>query len=273
MKSGGVGREFLASDCKLPRTKAIRVQLFCPSDLETRMHFERRQLSEQSDRATQLSFVVIVTWGSLRVGASAGSPIQKRGTMNCNPVWRRQTPGASSQVRRRFACLALLLWVSTIMLGQTPSEGQNAGSAIHVTHILGFEGARHNANGELRIQGDVLQFQQSGNPVAQVGIHSIQNVALGDEDQQVGGVPMMLGKSAVPFGGGRVVSLFSHKKYDSVTVEYVDSNGGFHGAIFRLSKGQGQTFKRDLVASGAHIEPREDQAKTQSAPEVKNENK
>jgi len=54
---------------------------------------------------------------------------------------------------------------------------------------------------------------------------------------------MMLGKAAVPFEGGRVVSLFSHKKYDSLTVEYLDSNGGFHGAIFRLSKGQGQTFK------------------------------
>ena len=30
------------------------MRLFCPSDLEARMHFERRQLSEQSDRATQL---------------------------------------------------------------------------------------------------------------------------------------------------------------------------------------------------------------------------
>jgi hypothetical protein len=29
---------------------------------------------------------------------------------------------------------------------------------------------------------------------------------------------MMLGKAAVPYGGGRVVSLFSHKKYDSLTI-------------------------------------------------------
>ena len=70
-----------------------------------------------------------------------------------------------------------------------------------------------------------------------------------------------------------MVSLFSHKKYDSLTVEYVDSNGGFHGAIFRLSKGQGQTFKKDLVASGAHTALQEDHAKTQNTPEVKNENK
>lgn len=193
--------------------------------------------------------------------------------MNRNPIWGGQTPGASLLVRRGLACLSLLLCVSTTTIGQIPREAQDAGSAIHVTHILGFEGARHNANGELRIQGDALQFQQSGKPAVQVGIHSIQNVAVGAEDQQVGGVPMMLTKSAVPFGGGRVVSLFSHKKYDSLTVEYLDSNGGLHGAIFRLSNGQGQKFKQDLVASGAHISPLQDQAKIQSAPEVKNENK
>jgi len=82
---------------------------------------------------------------------------------------------------------------------------------------------------------------------------------------------MMLGKAAVPFGGGRVVSLFSHKKYDSLTVEYLDNNGGFHGAVFRLSKGQGQTFRNDLVAKGAHIVA-QDQATTQTEFEVKNEN-
>ena len=193
--------------------------------------------------------------------------------MNRNPIWCGQTPGASLLIWRGLACLSLLLCVSTTTIGQIPREAQDASSAIHVTHILGFEGARHSANGELRIQGDALQFQQSGNPSVQVDIHSIQNVAVGAEDQQIGGVPMMLAKSAVPFGGGRVVSLFSHKKYDSLTVEYLDSNGSFHGAIFRLSKGQGQKFKQDLVASGAHISPLQDQAKIQSAPEVKNENK
>jgi hypothetical protein len=195
--------------------------------------------------------------------------------MDSNPISYRQTADGSLLVRRGLACLALLLWVSTTAMGQTPNEARSSPepSTLHVTHVLGFEGARHNANGELRIQGDSLQFQRSGSPAALVSIRSIQNIALGEESRQVGGVPMMLGKAAVPFEGGRVVSLFSHKKYDSLTVEYLDSNGGFHGAIFRLSKGQGQTFKKDLVASGAHTAPQEDHAKTQSSPDVKNENK
>ena len=80
---------------------------------------------------------------------------------------------------------------------------------------------------------------------------------------------MTLGKAAVPFEGGRAISLFSHKQYDTFTVEYLDNNGGFHGAIFQMDKGQGQAFEKDLVAKGAHIAPPEIQATTRSTPEVK----
>ena len=37
---------------------------------------------------------------------------------------------------------------------------------------------------------------------------------------------MKLGKAEAPYGGGRVVSLFAHKKYDTVTLEYADSEEG-----------------------------------------------
>jgi hypothetical protein len=64
-----------------------------------------------------------------------------------------------------------------------------------------------------------------------------------------------------------VVSLFSHKKYDSLTIEYLDSNGGFHGAIFRLARGQGEAFRNMLIAHGAQISRSEDPAPAQNAPE------
>jgi hypothetical protein len=177
-----------------------------------------------------------------------------------------------------FACLALLLCFSRATIGQTPSEAQGSAAVIHVTHLLGFEDVRPNANGRLRIQGDMVQFERNGSPSAQVSIRSIQDISLGTEDKQIGGVPMTLGKAAVPFEGGRAISLFSHKQYDTFTVEYLDNNGGFHGAIFRMNKGQGQAFEKDLVAKGAHIAPPEIQATTRSTPEaktpeVKHENK
>jgi hypothetical protein len=163
--------------------------------------------------------------------------------------------------------LIFLAWLTATANGQSQVETSTASSSIHVKHVLGFGGVRRNAGGELSIQDDDLSFQQNGKTAAQVSIASIHNISLGDEDNQVGGLPMTLGKTAVPFGGGRVVSLFSHKKYDSLTIEYLDSGGGFHGSIFQLAKGKGQAFKNDLIAHGAHITPTEDPVSGQSTPE------
>ena len=106
---------------------------------------------------------------------------------------------------------------------------------------------------------------------AQVSISSIQDIFVEEGDKQVGGTAMTLGKTAAPYGGGRVVSLFAHKKYDFFTVEYLDNSSGFHGAIFQLEKGQGETFKKALVADGAHITPPAEQTPTQSILKVKND--
>ena len=191
--------------------------------------------------------------------------------MNRPTVPSRQSWVTSHAVGCGFACLALLLCFSKTTIGQTPraAQGSGAGPVIHVTHLLGFEDVRPNANGLLRIQGDIVQFERKGSPSAQVSISSIQDISLGNEDKQIGGTPMTLGKAAVPFEGGRAISLFSHKQYDTFTAEYLDNNGGFHGAIFRMNKGQGQAFEKDLVAKGAHIAPPEIQATKQSTPEVK----
>jgi hypothetical protein len=181
----------------------------------------------------------------------------------------------SFQVGHGLAFLTLLLSLSTASIGQNQSEAQSpvSGSTIHVTQVLGFEGAKHNATGDLKIQGGVMQFQHDGSTAAQVSISSIQDIFVEDGDRQVGGTAMMLGKTAAPYGGGRVVSLFAHKKYDFLTVEYLDNSGGFHGAIFQMEKGQGEPFKKALVADGAHITPPVERTPTQSTPEARNENK
>ena len=122
-------------------------------------------------------------------------------------------------------------------------------------------------------RSDSLQFQQNGKPAAKVKIASVQAVFLGGESKQVGGLPMTLGEAAAPFGGGRVVSLFAHKKYDTLTLEYVDTDGGIHGAIFQLTKGQGELVKNNLIAQGATINSRKDQSTKESAAEARHEKK
>lgn len=160
-------------------------------------------------------------------------------------------------MRGGLAFLIVLAWLTATAKGQTQLENSVLSSPVHVTHILGFEDVGRNANGELSIDGDNLNFRQGGGPATRVQITSIRNISIGEQDKQVGGKPMMLGKAAVPFGGGRVVSLFSHKKYDSLAIDYIDSQGGFHGSVFRLAKGQGPTVRDALIAHGARIDESE----------------
>jgi hypothetical protein len=121
--------------------------------------------------------------------------------------------------------------------------------------------------------GDALQFQQNGKPGAEVNIASVRALFLGEESKQVGGLPVKLGKAAAPYGGGRVVSLFAHKKYDTLTLEYVDSDGGVHGAIFEVAKGQGELVRNELVARGVASSSGKDQPTKQSTSEVTYEDK
>jgi hypothetical protein len=194
--------------------------------------------------------------------------------MNRTIISRRHTQDPCSLMHPAAAFL-ILLWFSAAALAQTNSQSTNLTNAtsVRATHLLGFESAKNNANGTLSIQADALQFQRDGKPAIQVKIASLQDVFLGEQSKQVGGTAMTLGKVAVPFGGGRAVSLFAHKKYDTLSLEYVDSNGGVHGAIFQLNKGQGEILRNELVAKGAHVSESRNEPTKQSNAEVLSESK
>jgi len=177
--------------------------------------------------------------------------------------------------RHALRLLAVLIGCTLTAPAQiTPQKADSSAPfSIQATHVLGFENAKGNCNGILSIHEHSLQFQQNGNAgIQQVETGAIRGVFLGEEDKQVGGLPMTLGKTAAPFGGGRVVSLFAHKKYDSLALEYVDSDGGVHGTIFQLEKGQGEVAKNQLTALGVTGSGEERPTK-QSAAEGRNETK
>jgi hypothetical protein len=170
---------------------------------------------------------------------------------------------------------ALTFWTLLILcsdgaLAQAASVTLDTSSSVHATHLLGFQGAKNNAKGTLSIQDNALQFQDGGKPAVQVRVKiaSVQDVFLGEQSKQVGGLPMTLGKTAAPYGGGRVVSIFAHKNYDTLTLEYVDADGGFHGAIFQLDKGQAEVFRNELVTSGAHVTASENKPAKRTTTEV-----
>ena len=177
-----------------------------------------------------------------------------------HPVWR---------------VLALLICCTLTASAQKGTQRGNTSVPLSVraTHVLGFENAKSSCNGTLSIENDALQFQPNGKTGAQIKVDSVRDVFLGGESKQVGGLPMTLGKVATPYGGGRVVSLFAHKKYDILTLEYLDTDGGIHGAIFQLDKGQGEVVKNELTNRGVSVTPHQDQTAKQSSAEVKHENK
>jgi hypothetical protein len=178
-----------------------------------------------------------------------------------------------------IAGIALLMLFSSSALAQSATPAiltvspDKRITSVHATHLIGFEDARSNATGTLTIHEDALQFQRNGKPAAEIKIASVQDIFLGGESKQIGGVPMAVGKAAVPFSGGRVVSLFAHKKYDTLSLEYVDANGGIHGAIFLVEKGQAALLKNELVVRGAHVSPSEVEPSKQNVPEVPSDGK
>ena len=160
----------------------------------------------------------------------------------------------SDHLLKRSSLIAFLILVMACGTGAFAEDQQsNLPSSLPATHLLGFAGARNNSKGTLSIEDDALQFKKKKKGAMQVKIASIHDLLLGDLSRQVGGVPVTLAKAAVPYSGGRAVSLFTHRKYDTLTLEYVDAEGGLHGAIFELKKGHAEGLRNELLAKGAQV--------------------
>jgi hypothetical protein len=166
------------------------------------------------------------------------------------------------KMRQTLRCLVPLLCLTASLMSQDGDQAKTSvsTSVVPARAILGFEGIANNATGDLSIQGEDLAFKPSSGTMARIPLSSIQNVFLSQQDKQIGGTPMVLGKAATPFGGGRAIGLLAHKKYDFVTLEYLDSNGGFHGMIWQMNKGQGEVFGSELETKSVHVTALKDYA-------------
>jgi hypothetical protein len=80
---------------------------------------------------------------------------------------------------------ALTFWTLLILcsdgaFAQTASGTTDISFSIRATHLIGFEGASKNANGNLSIQDDVLRFERDGKPAAQVTIKTTITKQMGN---------------------------------------------------------------------------------------------
>ena len=152
----------------------------------------------------------------------------------------------------QVAVSLLLLSAPVVLSGQTnkPKAAETASSVPGVQCVIGLEGVKPGSKGTISVQGGALHFDQEKKKT-EIGVPAILDIYLGNESRQdISGLGGTAVKAAIPYGGGRVLSLFSHK-VEVMTLEYTDANGGFHGAIFVLPEGHATIMKDLLVAQGA----------------------
>jgi hypothetical protein len=146
-----------------------------------------------------------------------------------------------------------LLRIGTLCVAVAAVSGANAQQSppvMKAVQLTGLPGAKENAKGKLSVENGSLHFI-SGKTASDVNASSIQDVVTGSDSQKAVGKTIGMLSMAAPYGGGRVVSLF-RKKIDTLTVEYRDADGAFHGVIFTMPLGTADAIKKELIAQGAH---------------------
>lgn len=147
-----------------------------------------------------------------------------------------------------------LVSVSCFTAALLAAGSGQSGSIVGAKVVLGLEGVADNSVGQLSIEQNALMFTRREEPTVRIPLSAIRGAFLSEEDKQEGGRPMQLGQAAAPFGGGRVIALFSHKKFDFLTLESFDSNGGMHETIYQLNRGQGQALAKAIDSAKQAVE-------------------
>jgi len=126
-----------------------------------------------------------------------------------------------------------------------------------VRHIIGLGDIKRNATGALTVQNGALRFQ-AGKAMSDVPVSSIDDIFIGAEVTQSGGKTGRVVKTAAiaaPFESGKALTILMRTKVDIMTIAFHDPDGGAHGAIFALAKGQAEPMRAQLVQAGAHVTP------------------
>ena len=169
------------------------------------------------------------------------------------------TPNSSRAARLRFWARGLFLLAvgAPLLLSPLRARGQAAGTAaaepnavqIDVKLVIGGGTIKNNSVGTLSVAGNSLQFA-TGKAQLDIPAPSILDISTHEDSRQNITGAAHFATMAIPYGGGRALALFSHE-VDVLTVEFKDTNGGYHGAVFVLPQGQAAPFKKQLVARGA----------------------
>ena len=158
---------------------------------------------------------------------------------------------------------ATFIFSAVPMRSQTSGTPQAAPSVVqpNVKLVIGADTIKNNSTGTLSVVGSSLKFA-TNKATMEVKASSVLDISTNEDSRQDITGAAKLATMAIPYGGGRVLSLFSHG-VDVLTLKFTDTNGGYHGAIFVLPQGQAAPIKKQFVAMGAKASlPLEEAAQT-----------
>jgi len=165
--------------------------------------------------------------------------------------------------------MPVALFVAAI--ATTAATAQQGSEAVKAIQLKGMPGANENAKGILSVENGNLHFVH-GKTICEVSASMIEDVVVGSDSRKSVGNTVGTISMAAPYGGGRFLSLF-RSKIDTLTVEYRDADGAFHGAIFTMRVGAAGVIKKDLIAQGAHTMVPAEQATSDHSPSNTDSNK
>jgi hypothetical protein len=177
-----------------------------------------------------------------------------------------QSEVANPSLRARGLFLLVvgaLFTLFAVPLRSQTSDTPQAASVVepNVKLVIGGDTVKNNSTGTLSVVGSLLEFATKKGKLG-VQASSILDISTNEDSRQDITGAAKLATMAIPYGGGRALSLFSHG-VDVLTVEFTDANGGYHAAVFVLPAGQASPIKKQLVAMGAKASvPLEESAPT-----------
>ena len=152
---------------------------------------------------------------------------------------------------RGLAIGVALMFSSALAQGQAPGTPQSEPGVVQadVKLVIGGDPIKNKSKVTLSVVGNSLHVAAK-KATMDVSAASILDISTNEDSRQDITGAAKVATMAIPYGGSRVLSLFSHK-VDVLTLEFTDANGGYRGAIFVLAQGQAAPIKKQLVAMGA----------------------
>ena len=114
-----------------------------------------------------------------------------------------------------------------------------------VVYVAGLADVRPNSSGSLSLTQNTVVFANK-EVDGVIALDRITTVSIGDERVATGGY---VGKAArlIPiYGIGSAMGAVTNKSIDLLTIEYLDQNDGYHGAVFEVPKTQAVVAQQQI---------------------------